>query len=100
VTAELRASAATSSVTYSGLPAAPAASRSSFSSGWPPTRAATSSATAASVRPVSRSRAASPTARRSVSRSSRCGTGRIMPTSSSGACCTDLASRPHSVMLA
>ena len=97
---ELRASAATSSVTYSGLPAAPSASRSRLSSGLPPARAATRSATAAPVSPVSWSRAASSTTRRSASRSSRWGTGRIIPTSSSGTCRADLASRPHRVTLA
>ena len=66
----------------------------------PPTKLATSSATAEPVSPVSCSRAASPTTRRSASKSSRCGTGRIIPTSSSGNCRASLASRPHSVMLA
>ena len=100
VTLELRVSAVISSVTYSGLPAAPSASRSRPPSGLAPARAATRSATAAPVSPVSSSRAASPAARRSASRSSRCGTGRIIPTSSSGTCPADLASRPHKVTLA
>ena len=50
--------------------------------------------------PVSWSRAASPATRRSASRSSRCGTGRIIPTSSSGTCCAAFASRPHKATLA
>ena len=100
VTLELRVSAVISSVTYSGLPAAPSASRSRLASGLPPARSATRSATAISVSPASSSRAAPPATRRSASRSSRCGTGRIIPTSSSGTCRADLASRPHKVMLA
>jgi hypothetical protein len=52
------------------------------------------------VSPVSWSRVTSPATRRNASTSSRCGTGRIIPISSSGTCCAALASRPHKVMLA
>ena len=57
-----------------------------------PGRAA-GSITSGPVSPVSWSRAAWPATRRSASKSSRWGTGRIIPTSSSGAWRADLASR-------
>ena len=82
------------------MPAAPSASRSRLPSGCPPARAATRSATASPVSSVSWSLLASPAMRRSASTSSRSGTGRMIPTSSSGTCCAALASRPHKVMLA
>ena len=82
------------------MPAAPLASRSRLPSGCPPARTATRSATASPVSSVSWILLPSPAMRRSASTSSRCGTGRIIPTSSSGTCRADLASRPHKVMLA
>ena len=97
VSVALRASAATSSVTYSGLPAAPSASCSKSLPGLPPARAVISSATASSGSLVSWSRAPSPAARRKASKSSRCGTGRIIPANRSGIWCADRASRAHSV---
>jgi hypothetical protein len=60
-----------------------------------PASAATRSVTAVPVSPVSWSRVTSPAIRRNASTSSRCGTGRIIPISSSGTRCADLASRPH-----
>ena len=82
------------------MPAAPSASCMSSSSGLPPARVSTSSVTDSSGSPPSWKRSARSAVCRRASRSSRCGTGRIMPTSSSGRCRADRDSRSHRVTLA
>ena len=94
----LRASASTSSVRYSGLPAAPPASRLRSSLGLPRASSPRSWITASSVSPSSWRRVR-PAICRSASRSSRCGTGRIIPISSSGISRAARAIRSHSVTL-
>ena len=96
---ELRASALTSSVRYSGLPAAPSASRSRPGPGLPRTRALTSSVAAPPASPPRWRRTARPGKCRSASRSSRCGTGRMVPINSRGRCRAERASRSHRLTL-